>query len=206
MDLIGTILIMSAIVCYLLALQYGGATKPWHSSTVVGLFTGFFLILIAFACWQVLQGQRAVITPSLIRPRIVWLNCLYAFFFAGSFYVLVYYLPIYFQSVAGVSPTISGIRNLPLLLATSVFISISGIVMSVTGTTTLITIPAAAVAALGAGLLYTLDIGSAADKWISYQIIGGIGYGLGFQVPILAVQGSVNPQDLAASTAIVLCM
>lgn len=37
--------------------------------------------------------------------------------FAGSFFVLLYYLPIYFQSVDGVSASESGVRNLPLVLA-----------------------------------------------------------------------------------------
>ena len=36
--------------------------------------------------------------------------------FAGAFFELLYYLPIYFQSVDGVSASESGIRNIPLVL------------------------------------------------------------------------------------------
>lgn len=36
--------------------------------------------------------------------------------FAGEFFALLYYLPIYFQSVDGVSASESGIRNIPLVL------------------------------------------------------------------------------------------
>lgn len=35
---------------------------------------------------------------------------------AGSFFILLYYLPIYFQSVDNVSASESGIRNIPLVL------------------------------------------------------------------------------------------
>ena len=37
MDLVGTFLIMAAVVCYLLALQWGGSTKPWSDMTVLSL-------------------------------------------------------------------------------------------------------------------------------------------------------------------------
>ncbi|RYO91895.1 hypothetical protein DL764_008221 [Monosporascus ibericus] len=39
------------------------------------------------------------------------------FCFAGSYYAVLYYLPIYFQSVDNISPTESGIRNIPLIVA-----------------------------------------------------------------------------------------
>ena len=39
----------------------------------------------------------------------------------GGFFVLLYYLPIYFQSVQDVTAAQSGIRNLPLILAMSKF-------------------------------------------------------------------------------------
>ena len=41
--------------------------------------------------------------------------------FAGSFFALLYYLPIYFQSVDNVSASQSGIRNIPLVLGVGEF-------------------------------------------------------------------------------------
>lgn len=195
---------MGATVSYLLAWQYCGG--EWLSGRVVGLLAAFGIISILFGRWEVFQGERAMMAPWLIRQRVVWLNCLYAFFFGGSYYVVVYYLPIYFQSIAGVTPTYSGIYNLPLLLATSVFMAVSGIAVSVIGIATPVMALAAFIATLGASLLYTLDLDSTGSKWICYQIVGGIGYGLGFQVPLMVVQGRAKPQDLAAVTAMVLCM
>ncbi|KAI1244292.1 hypothetical protein MGN70_014162 [Eutypa lata] len=202
LDLLGAVLLMGATVSYLLAWQYCGG--EWLSGRVVGLLAAFGIISILFGRWEVFQGERAMMAPWLIRQRVVWLNCLYAFFFGGSYYVVVYYLPIYFQSIAGVTPTYSGIYNLPLLLATSVFMAVSGIAVSVIGIATPVMALAAFIATLGASLLYTLDLDSTGSKWIGYQIVGGIGYGLGFQVPLMVVQGRAKPQDLAAVTAMVL--
>jgi hypothetical protein len=41
------------------------------------------------------------------------------FSLGGAFFVLLYYLPIYFQAVLGVSAEQSGIRNLALIVAES---------------------------------------------------------------------------------------
>lgn len=196
---------MGATITYILAMQYGGVAKPWGSGCVVGLLAAFGTITIAFTGWEVLQGERAIMAPWLLRQRVVWLNSLYAFFFGGSYYIIVYYLPIYFQSIAGVNPFESGIRNLPLLLATSIFMALSGVAVSAIGMATPVMVLAAAIATLGASLLYTLDFNSTAIKWIGYQVLAGIGYGLGFQVPLMVLQGSAKSQDMAAVTAMFLC-
>lgn len=48
---------------------------------------------------------------------------------AGGFFILLYYIPIYFQAVRNTSATASGIRNLALILSDSklpfVFLPIS---------------------------------------------------------------------------------
>lgn len=205
MDLGGSALVMGAVVCFILALQWGGQTKPWNSADVVGLLVGFGLITIAFSALEWFQGERAMINSRIVKQRTVLISCVYAFFFAGAYFSLVYYLPIYFQSIDGTSPTTSGVRNLPLILAVTVATIVSGALISATGYFTPILIGGAAVAAIGSGLLYTLDIGTSTGKWIGYQILAGAGYGIAFQVPMISTQGTVDPSDLSPATAIVLC-
>ncbi|KAL0944550.1 major facilitator superfamily transporter [Colletotrichum truncatum] len=204
MDLIGTSLIMGATISFLLALQWGGNTHAWNSSVIIGLFVGFGLIIITFGVLEWYQGERAMITPRLISDRTVYISSAYSFFFGGSYFVLVYYLPIYFQSVGNTSPTESGVRNLPLIIAVTIATISSGISISITGIYAPILVGGAAIATVSAGLLYTLDIGTGSGKWIGYQILAGLGWGAAFQVPIIAIQGTVSESDLAPSTAILL--
>ena len=205
MDPLGTALVMAGVISYILALQYGGVSMEWRSATVIGLIVGFILIFIAFGVWEYFNGERSMIVPRLFRNRSVWVSSLYAFFFAGSYMVIVYYLPIYFQSIDGASPTNSGVRNLPLILAVTISTILSGGGISKTGIAAPIKIAGAAVAAIGVGLLYTLDIGTSTGKWIGYQIIAGVGYGFAFQVPMIVGQASSSPEDLSSVTAIILC-
>ncbi|KAI8156044.1 putative efflux pump gsfJ [Colletotrichum sp. SAR 10_70] len=204
MDLIGTSLIMGGTIAFLLALQWGGSTHPWNSSTIIGLFVGFGLIIVAFIILEWYQGERSMIAPRLIKDRTIYISSAYAFFFAGSYFVLVYYLPIYFQSVDNATPTESGVRNLPIIIAVTIATIASGISISATGIYAPIMVVGGAVATVGAGLLYTLDIGTGSDKWIGYQVLAGLAWGAAFQVPIIAVQGTVSETDMASSTAILL--
>jgi len=205
MDPLGTAFIMGATISFLLALQYGGVEHPWNSSVVIGLFVGFGLILVAFIGLEIWQGERAMITPRLIKDRTLYISSIYAFFFAGSYFILIYYLPIYFQSVDGVSPMDSGVRNLPLIIAVTIATVASGASITMTGIYTPILVGSAAVATVAAGLIYTFNVGTGSDKWIGYQVLAGLAWGAGFQVPMIAVQGRSDEADLAPATAILLC-
>lgn len=59
LDLLGTFLIMGCLICYILAMQYGGQTHPWNSSIVIGLIVGFILIGAVFCLWEWFHGERA---------------------------------------------------------------------------------------------------------------------------------------------------
>ncbi|CAK3779575.1 major facilitator superfamily transporter [Lecanosticta acicola] len=204
MDPLGVMLIMGALISFILALQYGGATKAWSSATVIGLLVGSFLMFIAFAALEVFQGDRAMVPVRLMRERNIWVNNLYGFFFCGSYFVPLYYLPIYFQSIDDVSASQSGIRNLPLIISFSIVTILSGGFISKTGISTPLLPIGSAITTVAAGLLYTLDMGTGSGKWIGYQLLAGIGYGISFQVPIIVCQGTVDVMDLAAGTAMLL--
>ena len=79
MDPLGTITIMAAVICYLLALQWGGTTKTWSSSPVVGTLVGFALFIILFGIVEWRMGERAVLPASLLGKRAIMVNCIYIF-------------------------------------------------------------------------------------------------------------------------------
>ncbi|KAK4157152.1 hypothetical protein C8A00DRAFT_40385 [Chaetomidium leptoderma] len=204
MDLFGTALVMGGVISYILALQYGGQTMEWRSPTVIGLLVGFVLIFIVFGFWEFYNGERSMIIPRLFLHRDVWVSSFFTFLFAGSYFVVIYYLPLYFQSIDNASPTESGVRNLPLILSVTVATIVSGGAVSTTGIAAPIAVAGAAVATIAAGLLYTLDIGTETGKWVGYQILGGFAWGAGFQVPIIVGQATAAPDDISSVTAIIL--
>lgn len=138
----------------------------------------------------------------LAKDRVYLVPPVFAFFFSGAYFLIIYYLPIYFQVIDNVSPEISGVRNLPLILAVTVSMLAAGAYVSVTGIAAPIIVVGTASGTVCTGLLYTLDIGSGEGKWIGYQIIGGVGWGIASQIPIITVQATAPATDLAEVTAI----
>jgi fucose permease len=111
----------------LLALQWGGTKFAWDSATIIGLFCGAGGMLVVFAAWEYRAGDDAMIPFSMIRIRVVWCSCLVICFFFGMQLASSYYLPIYFQAVKGVSPSLSGVYVLPSILTMMVGAVIGGV-------------------------------------------------------------------------------
>ncbi|CEJ56389.1 hypothetical protein PMG11_02597 [Penicillium brasilianum] len=204
LDLIGASLLIPAIVCLLLALQWGGNKYAWSNSRIIGLFVGFGLLAIIFAISQLWLGEKATLPPTILKQRTVLASCLFALFFGGAFFLLVYYVPIFFQSVEGSSAMKSGIQLLPMMLATVVSSVVIGGLITAAGYYTPFLIVSAAIAAIGTGLITLYDIDISAGKWIGYQIVVGAGVGAGFQVPMTAVQTVLKPEDIPIGTAAVM--
>ncbi|KAL8856751.1 MAG: hypothetical protein Q9178_006709 [Gyalolechia marmorata] len=204
MDPVGAILVMGLVISYILALHYGGTIHAWDSSQVVGLLVGFVVLSATFAVWEWCQEDRAMVPFRLAGTRVYIVSSVFAFFFSGAYFLIIYYLPLYFQVIDGVSAAMSGVRNLPLILAVTVSMIASGAYISVTGIAAPILVVGTALGVVCTGLLYTFDIGTEQAKWIGYQVIGGVGWGIASQIPIITVQATAPAADLAEVTAILL--
>jgi hypothetical protein len=122
LDPIGFVLFAPACIMVLLALQWGGSLYAWNSSTIIGLFVGFAATLAAFFLWEKRRGDTAMVPLSILSQRVVYSTCLAMIMQFGSVQVFAYYLPVWFQTIQGVTPIQSGAYFMatagPLILAT----------------------------------------------------------------------------------------
>lgn len=125
-DLLGFVLFAPASVQLFLALQFGGNQYAWNSATIIGLFCGAGGTLVVWLSWDYRQGDQAMVPLSILRQTVVWSSCVTGLFFAGSFFITGYYLPIYFQDVRGASPLKSGVDVLPNILPQMLMTMIAG--------------------------------------------------------------------------------
>jgi hypothetical protein len=116
MDFPGLVLIIGAVQCLLLAVYWGGILKPWKDNDVIGTLLGFGLLLVAFIAVEYKQGQHAMLVHKLLKKREVLVGSIFSFFVSGALFVLIHFLPIYFQAIRGVSAVRSGIRHLALVI------------------------------------------------------------------------------------------
>lgn len=116
-DLLGTVCFIPAIVCLLLALQFGGTEYTWSNWRIIVLFCLFGILIICFGIVQFWKQDTATIPPKMMKQRSMWAAAYFSFCIGCSFLLLIYFLPIWFQAVKGASAVRSGIMNLPMVLS-----------------------------------------------------------------------------------------
>ncbi|KFZ04166.1 hypothetical protein V502_10359 [Pseudogymnoascus sp. VKM F-4520 (FW-2644)] len=146
---------------------------------------------------------RALIPPRIVTQRSVLICCLYVSFMQLAILSLVYFLPFFFQAVQGSSAKTSGLSILPFGITTAIATLIGSAIVTFGG----IYIPfmwlGAALLAIGTGLLHTLHRASPMREWFGYQVISGIGFGIGVQIPFFAIQVVLDAADIPVASALI---
>ncbi|KAM5463902.1 hypothetical protein MauCBS54593_007347 [Microsporum audouinii] len=204
MDPIGIALALTSLILFTRVFEIAGIKEKWNSPSVIGFLIACTISTIAFIVSQYLQGNHALLVAQHLKRRIVVVGMAYGFFHEGAFYLLLYYIPIYFQVVKDASPSQAGVYNLPLLISCGVGSLLAGTLVSLTGHYVPLMLWAAAGGCIGSGLIYTLNTTSPSTQWIGYQILAGLAYGSGLPLAIIAAQARTKPEDLASTTAMML--
>lgn len=202
LDPLGTVVFIVAIICLLIALQWGGSKYPWSDGKIIALFVVFGILIISFVGIQVWKGEDATVPPRIFMKRSILAGTWFGICLGGAFFLFIYYIPIWFQAVRGTSATGSGIRCLPLILSQILGIGVSGGLTTQFGYYTPFMFVSTVLMAIGSGLLTTLKIDSNTGTWVGYQLIFGIGSGAGFQQPTLAAQTVLDLKDVPVGVAI----
>ncbi|KAK6974569.1 major facilitator transporter-like protein [Favolaschia claudopus] len=187
-DFIGAILVSASVTTVVLALQWGGNTKPWGDRAVIISFVFSAVLFVGFLGWEMYLGERAMTPLGILHSRSIYGILAYCFLNRFAILVYSYYIPIFYQAVQHHSATKSGIDILPLMLAQVLTIVVAGQVVSKTGRYWHILLIGPIFLGLGAGLLYTVNATSPSSNIAGFQILLGIGMGMGVQNSLLAIQ------------------
>ncbi|KAH7153625.1 major facilitator superfamily domain-containing protein [Dactylonectria macrodidyma] len=197
LDMIGTALIVPGTICLLLALQWGGSTYSWSDGRIEALLVLAGLLLLGFVMVQVLLPKTATVPPRIFKQRSI-ISGFFSTTCVGSQMVLfVYFLPVWFQAIQGISAVDSGIRTLPLVLSMVIASISTGVLVHRIGYYTPFIIVGVCFMSVGAGLLNTLQMDTSTPKLVGYQILYGWGMGCVAQVPNIAAQTVLPKPDVA---------
>ncbi|KAK3936171.1 major facilitator superfamily domain-containing protein [Diplogelasinospora grovesii] len=199
-DWLGSLTIVGGTLMVLLGLEFGGVTYPWNSPTVICLIvfglltTGIFVVIE----WKIARFPIIPLRLFKTKSNVAAMGvcaCHGFVFISGS-----YYLPLYFQAVLGASPLLSGVYILPFTLSLALVSAATGIFIKKTGKYLPCIIFGMTVMTLGYGLFIDLEARANWAKIILFQIVAGIGVGPNFQSPLIALQTTVEPRDIASAT------
>lgn len=201
LDPIGTAVFLPAIICLLLALQWGGTTYSWSNARIVVLLILSGLLFLVFVYLQHHFQERATVPPRILKYRAVTAGVSYAFFSGSGMMTLSYFLPIWFQAIKGASAVHSGIMFLPAVLGITVSSMSAGFLTRKIGYFTPWMYASCVLSSIGTGLISTFSTTTAHPKWIGYQAIWGIGLGFGMQQPSVGAQVSLPRKDVATGAS-----
>jgi hypothetical protein len=200
-DFVGNALLMACCVSILYALTYGGATIAWSSACII---TPLVLGILGFGLFALFESSK--FCPSPVIPLRLYSNrnSAIAFFltFIHSILTLwrLYFLPVYFQSVLGSSPTRAGVQLLPTVVVLFPFAVISGGFVLKTGKYLPLHYLGFAVMVIGHGCFTLLDAQSSTATWILLQAITGAGSSIVLTTLLPAVQAGLAEKDVALAT------
>ncbi|KAK9239555.1 major facilitator superfamily domain-containing protein [Lipomyces kononenkoae] len=202
LDPFGTLCFLPSIVCLLLALQWGGTTYAWQNGRIIALFVLAGVLFIAFIVIQIWKDDNATVPPRIIKHRSITLGMIYALCIGGSMITLVYFVPIWFQAIKGVSAVQSGIDTIPLVLSLVISSIVAGAVITRTGWYNPWMILCSVLTSIGAGLITTFGVDTGSAKWIGYQVLFGFGLGMGLQQAGLAAQAVLARKDVSTGVSL----
>ena len=180
-DYLGALLLAGAATCVVLLTSWGGTTYAWDSPVIIGL--GLAAVALAVGWWLSARRAAEPVLPLRLFRNPVFSVCSAIGFTAGfAMFGALAFLPIYLQVVRGVSPTISGVYLLPMVLGLLLTSVASGQIISRWGRYKVFPIVGTALLTLGLFLLSTLSGHTPSLEMDIYFFVLGAGLGLILQV------------------------
>ncbi len=199
-DFLGALTITLGLIPLLLGLVWGGSQYPWNSIQIIGLFilSAIFLTLFAFA---EKHAKEPIMPLSLFKNRIFAVSMAIIFITGFGMFGTFLFIPLFAQTVIGVSATNSGVIITPMTLGLIAGSIVSGQLISRTGKYKIM-------AALGLGIitasiywLSKMDLRTTQSDLVIRMITTGIGLGLTMPIFTIAVQNAFEHSKLGVVTS-----
>ncbi|MEV4003329.1 MFS transporter [Actinomadura sp. NPDC049753] len=199
-DYLGTLLIVGWAVGLVLTATWGGTRYPWTSAPIIGLGAGSVALI---GVWLLVERRAAepIMPPSLLRHPVFALGAAISFAVGFAMFGALTFLPIFLQVVHGVSPTLSGVYLLPMMLGMLLSSIGSGQMITRFGRYKVYPMVGTPIIALALYLCSALDENSTTLSMSLRFALLGFGLGLVMQVLVIAVQNAVSYEDLGSATS-----
>ncbi|MGO9082219.1 MAG: MFS transporter [Streptosporangiaceae bacterium] len=199
-DYAGSLLLAATATCLVLMTSWGGTEYAWGSPQIIGL--AVLAVVLGVGWW--LSARRAaepVLPLRLFRNSVFSVSSGIGFAAGFAMFGALSFLPLFLQVVRGVSPTISGVYLLPMVVGMLISSVGSGQLISRLGRYKVYPIVGTALLSVALFLLSRLSVTTSSLVMDSYFFLLGLSLGLILQVLVIAVQNSVDYAELGAATS-----
>ncbi|KAI2701364.1 hypothetical protein CBS147332_7966 [Penicillium roqueforti] len=201
-DYLGNALLMTSIVSILLALTWAGTAYSWSSWRIIMCLVLGFVGMVIFHIYEASPWcPEPMMPPHIFGNRTSFAALILSFIHNMLTFWVVYFMPVYFQSVKLSTSARAGVQFLPTVILAVPTAIVGGVVLSKWGFYKPIHIFGMGLSLVGLGLFTLLDADSSDGKWIVYQIITAIGLGMLLTTILPAVQVGLEEKDVGLATA-----
>jgi EmrB/QacA subfamily drug resistance transporter len=201
-DYLGAGLIVGGVSVLLVWVSLAGQQFAWLSGQTAGLVS-IGVVLLGLATVVELRAAEPIIPLGIFRYRTVALATTAGLFLGLAMYGATIFLAQYFQIARGESPTVSGLRTMPMILGLATSSLVVGRLVTSTGRWKRYLIFGATTATVGFALLGTMNARTGFLPIAVYMALVGVGLGATMQNLVLSVQNTVPGNQLGAATATV---
>ena len=199
-DYLGAAVLAAAAASLVLFTSLGGTSYPWGSTPIITLAVLGAALLGVFVIVE-RRATEPVLPLHLFRMRTFWVTSVVGFIVGFAMFGAIVYLPAFFQVVRGISPTLSGVRLLPLMAGLLVVSIGSGQIISKTGKYRFWPIAGSGVMTIGVFFLSRMEVQTSSYLEALYMVLLGMGLGGVMQVLVIIVQNAVPHSDLGVATS-----
>ena len=118
-DYLGALLLVAGVSALLLVTTLGGSPDgygyPWASWQIIAMITSGVALVGLFIARE-FRASEPIVPMYLFRLRVFKASNGASFIVGLAMFGAIIYLPVYLQVVKGVSPTVSGLQLLPLMI------------------------------------------------------------------------------------------
>ncbi len=198
LDYPGVLLFIGSFVPLLLGLSWTG-TSGWLSLPVLGA-----MLTAAGMTTRFVMRELKTVDPfmdvRLFTNRVVTISCMSVFVTGIGMFGSVMLLPIFFQSVVGMSAAKSGTLLTPLIVVVAVTSIIGGYWMSKSKKYKAIIYSGLSCMTLGTFMLARIDTTSSITYMLTNMLLVGAGLGLLLPIYTVVIQNAVAEKDIGAVT------
>lgn len=201
-DYLGVAFLSAMLSSIVLFTSLGSSLVPW-GSPLSWLFVAVGLLSFIGFLFAESRAAEPVLPLNLFRINNFVISNAVGFTSSLPMFSVLSFMPLYLQVVKGVSPTISGILLLPMMLGLLMASTLSGMFMSRTGRYKLL--PMLAFPVLVVGMLGLAAMPVDAPIWLIAicMFAAGVGVGPVMSMGVAAIQNAVPRHSMGVATSTV---
>jgi len=208
-DYTGAILVCGAFVSGVMAINFGGVVYAWNSGRIIGLFVASGVLFILFGLQQTFTiattEDRRIFPLQFLKSRTMLLLFGVTACASTATFILIYFIPLFFQFVRNSSALAAGVHLLPYICVMVFTCIANGAIIASTGYYSPWFLFGGICTLIGEALLYTIKVSTSTSNVYGYTVLAGIGAGAFVQASFSVAQAKVGKEQIPIAIGFITC-